>query len=121
MDQERQAEAGDGAQVGSDTETKCLSRLEPGVPIHLHCPDPPHLTVVKSGHMESPPLSQTTLSNHSHLLPDVANSDAEGKSVVKKVEPGLSSLAEGKARRSKTSAIDYIKPLLQFAADHIPK
>ena len=26
-------------------EIKCLSRLEPGVPIHLHCPDPPRLTV----------------------------------------------------------------------------
>ena len=27
------------------TETKCLSRLEPGVPIHILFPDPPRLTV----------------------------------------------------------------------------
>ena len=25
---------------------KCLSRLEPHVPIHLHCPEPPRLTVL---------------------------------------------------------------------------
>ena len=31
-----------------ETQTKCLSRLKLGVPIHLHCPDPPHLTGVQS-------------------------------------------------------------------------
>ena len=29
-----------------ETETKCHSRLEPGVPIHLRCPDQPQLTVL---------------------------------------------------------------------------
>ena len=29
-----------------ETETKCLYRLKPGVPIHLHCPDPSRLTLV---------------------------------------------------------------------------
>ena len=28
-----------------ETQTKCLSRLKPGVPIHHHCPNPPHLMV----------------------------------------------------------------------------
>ena len=32
-----------------ESETKCLSRLEPGVPIHLHCPDPPCLMVFSFG------------------------------------------------------------------------
>ena len=31
--------------AGRDTETKCLSQLEPGVPIHLLCPNPPRLLV----------------------------------------------------------------------------
>ena len=31
--------------AGRDTETKCLSQLEPGVPIHLLCPNPPRLPV----------------------------------------------------------------------------
>ena len=36
-----------GAQTGRDRDqiSLCLSQLEPGVPIHLHCPDPPRLTV----------------------------------------------------------------------------
>ena len=33
------------AQTRRDRETKCLSWLEPGIPIHLHCSNPPHLTV----------------------------------------------------------------------------
>ena len=39
------AESRHGVRAGKDTETKCLSRLEPGVPINLQCPDPPRLTV----------------------------------------------------------------------------
>jgi len=39
-------ESGHGVQAGRDTETKCRSRLEPGVPIHHHCPDPPRLTLI---------------------------------------------------------------------------
>ena len=35
-------ESGHGARVGRNTETKCL---KPSVPIFLHCPDPPRLTV----------------------------------------------------------------------------
>jgi hypothetical protein len=31
--------------AGRDTKTKCLSQLEPGVPIHLLCPNPPRLLV----------------------------------------------------------------------------
>ena len=27
------------------TQRQCLSRLEPGVPIYLHCPDQPRMTV----------------------------------------------------------------------------
>ena len=36
---------GHGARAGGDTETKFLSRLEPGVLIHLYCPDLLLLTV----------------------------------------------------------------------------
>ena len=45
MDRDSGDESGYGAQAGRDTETNCLSRLAPGVQIHLHCPDLPRLTV----------------------------------------------------------------------------
>ena len=48
VDRDSGGEAGHRAQAGRDTETKCLSRLKLGVPIHIHCPDPPHLTGVQS-------------------------------------------------------------------------
>jgi len=41
VDRDRGGELGHGARDGRDTETKCLSRLEPGVPIHLLGLDPP--------------------------------------------------------------------------------
>ena len=44
VDRDSGGESGHGASARRDRETKCLSRLEPGVPIHLHSPDPPRLT-----------------------------------------------------------------------------
>ena len=41
-----EGESGHRARARRDTETKCLSWLEPSIPIHHHCPNPPHLTVV---------------------------------------------------------------------------
>ena len=35
VDRDSGGESGHGGRAGRDTETKCLSRLEPGVPIHL--------------------------------------------------------------------------------------
>ena len=46
VDRDGGGESGHRAQAGRDIETKCLSRLEPDVPIHLHCPNPPRLTVL---------------------------------------------------------------------------
>ena len=45
VDWESGDESGHRARVGRDIETKCLSRLEPGLPIHLYCPDLLRLTV----------------------------------------------------------------------------
>ena len=45
VDRDSGGESGHRARAGRDTETKCLSRLKPGVPIHHHCPNPPHLMV----------------------------------------------------------------------------
>ena len=45
VNRDRGGELGYGGRAGRDTETKCLSQLEPGVPLHLHRPDPPRLTV----------------------------------------------------------------------------
>ena len=45
VDRDSGGESGHRARAGRDTETKCLSRLKPGVPIHHHCPNPPHLVV----------------------------------------------------------------------------
>ena len=49
VDQDSGGELGHGARAGRDTATKCLSRLEPGIPIHLHSPDPPRLMVLSLG------------------------------------------------------------------------
>ena len=46
VDWDSGGESGHGAQARRDIETKCLSPLEPSIPIHLHCPDPPRLTVI---------------------------------------------------------------------------
>ena len=46
MDRDREGESGHGAEAGRDTERKCLPGPDSGVPIHLHCPDPPRLTVI---------------------------------------------------------------------------
>ena len=46
VDRDSGGEMGHRAQAGGDTETKCFSRLESGIPIHLHSPNPPHQTVV---------------------------------------------------------------------------
>ena len=46
VDRDSGGESGHRARARRDTETKCLSWLEPSIPIHHHCPNPPHLTVV---------------------------------------------------------------------------
>ena len=45
VDRDSGGGSGHGPGAGIDTETKCLSQFMPGVLIHLHCPDPPCLTV----------------------------------------------------------------------------
>ena len=45
VDRDSGGELGHGARAGRDTETKCLSQLEPGVLIHLLCLNPPRLLV----------------------------------------------------------------------------
>ena len=45
VDRDRRGESGHRAQAGRDTQTKNLSQLEPGVPIHLVFPNPPRLLV----------------------------------------------------------------------------
>ena len=47
MDRESRGESGRRARAGRDILSLCLSRLEPRVPIHHHCPDPPRLTVLE--------------------------------------------------------------------------
>ena len=64
------------------------------------------------------------LASHVLLLPPLNTiemnflADVNGKSVIKKIEPGISSLGEG---QNPPNATEYIRPLLNFAADHIPK
>ena len=41
----RRDKSGRRARAGKDILSLCLSRLDPRVPIHLRCPDPPRLTV----------------------------------------------------------------------------
>ena len=45
VDRDSGGESERRALAGRDILSLCLSRLEPHVPIHLHCPDPPRLTV----------------------------------------------------------------------------
>ena len=45
VDRDSEGESGHGARAGRDTETECLSRLKPGVPILLYCLDPPRPTI----------------------------------------------------------------------------
>ena len=45
VDRDSGGESGRRATAGRDILFLCLSRLEPRVPVHLLCPDPPRLTV----------------------------------------------------------------------------
>ena len=47
VDRDSGGESRHGARVERDTETRCLSRLEPGVPIQPVSPNPPRLMVCK--------------------------------------------------------------------------
>ena len=46
MDRNSGCKSGRRAWVGRDILSLCFSRLETRVPIHLHFPEPPHLTVI---------------------------------------------------------------------------
>uniref|UniRef100_A0A3P8X3Z5 nucleoside-triphosphate phosphatase n=1 Tax=Cynoglossus semilaevis TaxID=244447 RepID=A0A3P8X3Z5_CYNSE len=52
-----------------------------------------------------------------HTLLDIRQmKDSDRRPVVKKIKPGISTLA-----KSPTQASDYLQPLLSFAAAHVPK
>ena len=48
VDRDGGGKLGHGARARKDTETECLSWHEPRVPIPLHSPNPPRLTVSKN-------------------------------------------------------------------------
>ena len=90
----------------------CLSRLEPRVPISLHCPDPPRLTV----HYNS--YSQTSREAIPQFQEGVSEIRRESEKIIQKAVDSMRKRVDDKLKIQESKAAKLIADLDKFEKDY---